>query len=514
MSKKAKVCFLLAGLLLIVLAVSQFMFNTWLNINSVLVYLAGALVVVGLLVDYKMYLEFFTMRTTKHGMNMGVMILVVVILLVCVNYLANLHNKSWDVTQEKLNSLSDQSTKVMDGLKNEIEVKVFNKGHESAEEKQKIKQTLNLYSDYSGKIKVRFFNPYVDNEAAMQYLANLPDRETSHSFVFIEYGGKRVRADAPFDEAAITSAMIKATRDGEAKIYFIKGHGEKDIDSEGDQGVKDLVRSLNESSFKVESLSLIDRKEIPKDATAIAIVGPSESYLDAELGWLKEFMQNGGHLFIALDPGQHSNLAAFVKTLGVEFQNNYVITVAPVVGGGPAVVLGRNFDGGSDITKSFPNGASFALFYLASEVKAAPNLPPTLKVVDLVKTDNFSFTMNDLKQKLTQRPKTEVVTLAVEAKGKTEDNKSGKDFQAVVFGDSDFLTNRSLQLGVNRDLGLNSFASLANQKDLLSIRPKLPKGTNLMLTGLARWGIILGGLALPIILFITSGVVWFRRRGA
>ena len=83
-----------------------------------------------------------------------------------------------------------------------------------------------------------------------------------------------------------------------------------------------------------------------------------------------------------------------------------------------------------------------------------------------------------------------------------------------MFGDSDFMINRSLLAGINKDLALNAFAELANQKDLLSIRPKLPKGSTLMLTRYSSLGLLMFTIALPLFLLITSGVVWFRRRGA
>jgi ABC-type uncharacterized transport system involved in gliding motility auxiliary subunit len=504
---------MVAFLMLVVSVAIKFMTELWLPINTLLLAIGFAFVIVAVALDHKLYWEFLTMRTTKHGMNMGALILVVFVLLVCVNYLASLHNKSWDVTQEKLNSLSDESANLIKGLKDDIEVKVFSKGNAPTEKKQEIHQTLNLYTDTSSHVKVRFVNPYIENDLAIQYLNDLPDRETAHTFVFVEHAGRRIRAEMPFDEAAITGAMIKATRQGESKIYFVQGHGEKEINGEGDQSVRDLSHSLGESSFKVESLNLLDKKAIPADATVIAIVGPSAQFLDAEIGWLREYMKNGGRLFLALDPGQHTNLANLTKSLGIEFENNYVVTLAPIVGGGPALILGNSFDRTSEITKNFPAGTSYSLFYLASEVKPAPDKAPGIQTQELVKADKYTFTLNDLRQKLTSKPETKPVTVAVSAKGKLDD-KEGKEFQAVVFGDSDFLSNRSLMVGVNRDLAMNSFASLAEQKDLLSIRPKMPKGTMLMLTGIAKFGIVIAGLTLPILLLITSGIVWFRRRGA
>ena len=57
---------------------------------------------------------------------------------------------------------------------------------------------------------------------------------------------------------------------------------------------------------------------------------------------------------------------------------------------------------------------------------------------------------------------------------------------------------------------MNAIAQLAQQKDLLSIRPKLPKGSMIVLTSIQRFAIVIGGLSLPLILFIASGVMWLR----
>ncbi|MGE0527621.1 MAG: GldG family protein [Bdellovibrionales bacterium] len=549
MSKMAKICFLGAFLLAVAAVVIQFMTGVWINLNSVLLGLSAGLVVLAIVLDWKLYWEFLTMRTTKHGMNMGALILLVIALLVCVNYLANKHNKTWDLTQERLNSLSDQTTKVLDQLKSDLEVKVFYKGAEAQEERQRVKQSLDMYQDASSKVKIHFINAYVDQQLALQYLNDLPDRDNAALFVFVEHDGKRIRAEQPFDEASITSAMIKATREGQSKVYFLTGHGEKDMESSEDQGLKEFVSALKEASYVVESLNLIDRKEIPQDASVVAIIGPSVPYLDAELDWLRGYVQRGGRLFVALDPGQRHNLANLTKTLGVQFENNFVITMAPIVGGGPATILGRTFEPGSDITKNFPSGSSFAVFPLVSQVSPASDRPPSIEVKELVRSDQYAFTMTDLSTPVRQKPDTKAVTVGVLTKGKVqglessadteaeggaakekqpkkegaeekstaetaEKADSAKEFEAVVFGDSDFVSNRALMLGVNRDLALNAIAELTAQKDLLSIRPKMPKGTMVTLTQAARWGVLIGGLSIPVLLLMAAGVMWFRRRSA
>ena len=50
-------------------------------------------------------------------------------------------------------------------------------------------------------------------------------------------------------------------------------------------------------------------------------------------------------------------------------------------------------------------------------------------------------------------------------------------FKVVIFGDSNFLTNSALNLGIHKDMALNIMSYLADRENLLNIRPKQPKGT-------------------------------------
>ncbi len=96
-----------------------------------------------------------------------------------------------------------------------------------------------------------------------------------------------------------------------------------------------------------------------------------------------------------------------------------------------------------------------------------------IEVKEIVKSDPNSFTVLDATKPIVPPKKTEAFTVAMTSKGPASE---GKSFAAVVFGDSDFISNRGMLAGINRDLALNAFAQLTNQADLISIRPKLPKG--------------------------------------
>lgn len=532
MSKWGKLSLLLSGLSVIILMATRYIIGGWIDLLYIPLALFFLGIILAVVADFKTLIEFFTMRTTKHGLNMGALILLMLGLLFSVNYLAVRFNKSLDVTEEKLNSLSEQSASVVDGLTDDLNIYIFYKGEEASQLKQAIQQNLSLYEESSSKIKIRAVNTYVENALAMQFLNDLTDKNRGEAFVFVEYKGKKVRVDldgpGQLSEEAMTSAIIRATRTGNKAIYFLAGHGEREISGEDPESLGQLVEALEGASYKVETLNFAQSPKIPEDANVIAVVGAVNPLLEAELDMLREFARTGGRLLIAADPGQSHNLALLTKSLGVEYKNNFLFNqISQIVGRGLATAIGLDYDPSAEITKKFKNG-EMTIFDLASEVIPAPGADADLTLKPLVKTHETAFSVSDVRN--AQRPNPDdlrqhtlgVLVEKVETVPSSEESKEGEEeepaskvgFAAVVIGDSDFMANKSLFQGLNRDLALNSFSYLAQESDLISIRPKQPKGTQLILTEYTQLGIVGAGVSLPLVLLIFSGVMWYRRRGA
>jgi len=82
-----------------------------------------------------------------------------------------------------------------------------------------------------------------------------------------------------------------------------------------------------------------------------------------------------------------------------------------------------------------------------------------------------------------------------------------------VFGDSDVATNTLLGFQGNKDLFLNSVAWLAQDADLISIRPKEPDDQRLLLTRNQQQNMLVLALLLIPGVFIVMGIrEWWSRR--
>jgi ABC-type uncharacterized transport system involved in gliding motility auxiliary subunit len=83
----------------------------------------------------------------------------------------------------------------------------------------------------------------------------------------------------------------------------------------------------------------------------------------------------------------------------------------------------------------------------------------------------------------------------------------------VAVGDADFASNALLGFQGNQDFFLNAVAWLAEDADLISIRPKEPENQSLFLSRQAQQNVAWLALVLLPGLFVVLGVVsWWRRR--
>lgn len=509
MSRLGKLLYLVAGLSIVGFVVARFILGgfvpaLWAPLGAFLLSFIGAIVT-----DRKMYIDFLTMKTTKHGMNMGGMILSVLAMLIAVNFFSIRHYKTFDFSLAKQNSLSDQSIKILQGLESELKITFFYKdGVEEAQQNRKSFQALvKKYQDISAKVNLDFVDVNKRPDLAEQYGVN-----KGGGVVFVEYKGKKNRIER-IEEQEITGAIIKAFREKDKIVYLVTGHAEGSLEDAKDPGGLSQLKGLLEGNrYQLRPLPLATKPEVPTDADAVLIVGPKQGFLDVEVSALEKYLQVGGNLFIAVDPSVDHGLTPLFEKVGIKLANNYVITVMQTAFGkvaDPSATPGTEFSTTNNITKVFGKN-EFVLFRMPQAVEKG-TLPAGVSFDDIVKTGDNSVGYPD--NKFEGEGQKGPFTLVGFLKGKLPGGS--KDFQLVVSGDSDFLNNQMLYRNLNRDLLLNSVLTLAKDENMVSITPKEITATQLTLTE-NKFYIFLFAfvIPLPLLMLLTSGVLWYKRRNA
>lgn len=509
MSKLSKISFLFAGISLVLMSIARYLIGEWVPFCWLALGLAVLFFLVGVIKDRHFLKEFFSMKTTKEGMSMGMLITLMLTLLIVVNYLGVKHYKTWDFSNAQTNTLSEQSIKLVKNLNSELKVLFFyKKGVEGNEEnRRQFRELIKKYQDANSDIKLDFVEVNERPDLAKDYGV-----DKGSGTVFLDYKGRRNRIEK-IDEQEFTSALVKVTRESNKTIYFTIGHGEKNLnESREGLGLGSLKLMLESNRYTVKELPLIENPKIPDDASAVVIAGPTQGFQDIELTALEEYLKKGGSLFVAAESQTNSNLEKLIKKIGVEFENNVVLNIVDTIMGrginqGPTTAT--VFSSTNKITKSFGRGEA-TLFRFPQSLKKA-TVPDGVTVDEIVKTklDSMAFANGQIRGD----GKEGAYTLVDEISGRWPGaDEKAKPFTMVVTGDIDFMSNQMLYQNLNRDLILNSVAALAKEESLISITPKEPLATKLSEnTSKFFFGMI---LPIPLLLLGTSISLWLRRRNA
>src|SRR5207247_1914953 len=108
-------------------------------------------------------------------------------------------------------------------------------------------------------------------------------------------------------------------------LYVTVGHGERTDEpiSPADQRstVAVLKEALKNLNYELRPLGVEQGlgSDVPKDAAAVLVLGPSEDFSKPEAESMAKYLQRGGRMLIAIDPEVGKKQEDLLGPLGVEF---------------------------------------------------------------------------------------------------------------------------------------------------------------------------------------------------
>ena len=255
-------------------------------------------------------------------------------------------------------------------------------------------------------------------------------------------------------------------------------------------------------------MALASQTQVPADCDVLVVPGPKKPLLQPEAAMIGKYLDAGGKAMLLVEPDSDPGLDEIFKAWKIEVGNNTVIDVSAagqMFGGGPYAPLVMKY-GSHAITKDF--GRTMTIFPIARSVKGGEN------GTSLLETSEASWGESELKAGSTPEMTEGKDLKGPLSLGVTASKTIGdKEARLVVIGDSDFATNRVLGFQRNGDLFLNSVNWLAQDEDLISIRPKGGTNRRVDLTGsqqnLLFWFLV---VLLPLAVIGTGAWVWWKRR--
>jgi ABC-type uncharacterized transport system involved in gliding motility auxiliary subunit len=455
--------------------------------------------------------ELLKARQTKYVAYVTLYIMVALAVVTVANVLADRYDKSYDSTANKQYSLSDQTIKVVKGLKQDATITYFAQDSQFGTAKNK----LDLYANLSPKVHVVYLDP--DKKPLLATQAGFKNLNTA----IVQIGANKNEAKS-LSEEDLTGAFIRDLKNTARTVCFVTGSGEHQIDDSGRSGFSRLKELIGKDDYQAKSIDLLQKAEVPSDCTVLVVGGPRGDYQQPEVDAIKKYVEDGGRALFLLDPplkigtqeiGENGALTSLLASWGVTPNKDLILDFNPVgqmVGLGPQVPLVTRYESHAIVNEMKGTATGFPLSRSldtknGDKTSVAKLFDSSESSLSTAKLDSDRIDPND--------PKNKKGPLTIAAAGTYSTGKDNSQGRFVVVGSSQWAANNFLAFNGNRDLALNTINWLSSDEDLISIRPKEPEDRKLTMTkSQVRWVGMTSLLLIPLIVIGTGISVWWRRR--
>ena len=500
----------------------------------------GVILVVAALFSSVNIREALSGQRGRFAINAILMVAAFTGIVVFVNFISFHNVARADLTASKQFSLALQTAQVLENLNQNVHAVAF---FVPERQDQAANQQLadDLMFEFERRSSRMFTYEFIDPESDPSR-AELYELSQFPSIVFqAEDSGQAVVLNVPpLSEQDLTSMLLIVTGEQQKKVYFVTGHGEKDAinpDPEDGQGFAFAARGVLADSYTVDTLNLAQVGVIPEDAAVLVFPGPSRNMSIQEFDSYDAWLKNGGRAIFLVDPPAPNSVRTLLEPWGIAVGDSTIVDPGSSLFGdirSPLIQSGH-YNLQTNITRDLdtvllPQSTPI-------EITVEPEkMPPWVEYIPLARSTVLSWKTNSPESETFNPAAGDqigpynlgVVVHACGIVGEEIDTVlrvAGRSRECVseggtrgpttlaIFGDSDFAGNRYSPYSTNLDFFLNAVNYVAEDYDLISIRPKPFAFRELVVTSqefdfirFSSW------FLLPAAIGMASIAVWWRRR--
>ncbi|HEX8699530.1 MAG TPA: Gldg family protein [Myxococcaceae bacterium] len=244
-------------------------------------------------------------------------------------YVATQLDETWDLSYFRTARPGESTRKIVQGLNEPLQVTLF---YPPANEVgEAVAQYFRELSQVSPQLQVERLDQAVEPVRArtLGITTNgvaVFSRGEKREVYTIGLEIERARGQLQKLDQEVQRRMLMVSRPRRL-VYFTTGHGERgdgrampnETPRAGIAQLKELMRSQNVDTQNISVAEGLGT-EVPRDATAVAIIGPTKEFLAEEVSALREYLAKGGRVWIALEP-EGPNHDALLEPLGLRYLN-------------------------------------------------------------------------------------------------------------------------------------------------------------------------------------------------
>ena len=505
------------------------------GIGAVLILLVG-------LSYFSQVLAAFFSRTGRYGVNTVIMTAAFFGLVALINYVAFENHVRSDTTATNQFSLAQRTRDLLDGLDRQISVTAYYPDQipsiEMLTRQGKVETTLSEFARRSGNFTYQFIDP--QKEADLARSQGVTAYET---LAVSAVGTDIIDLVQPTDgvysrlEQDLYTALLVATETQRKKVYFLSGHGERDITREAEDGYLKIREGLEVDNYEVATLPWAPVDEdvaVPDDAALLVIAGPTGELPTAHLNALNYYMagrypdgeprREAARIIFLAEPDTHDTFRAFLAFWGVIVTDSYIRDVEGSQPNAPRTLRVGIYNPQAPPEIVAPRGRPLNVAFMPGAAAVEPILEETNTRLPrpIAATTASARLIDDIERvdpvdddpQRVYFPAMYLDIIApVGGAAPTTQPPNNEIASMVVFGDSDFVSNRNVDRGSSAALFLNSANYLMGDFSLVSIRDRefVYREWNLdenefNFVRFSTW------LLLPGLMGIMAVMVWWVRR--
>jgi ABC-type uncharacterized transport system involved in gliding motility auxiliary subunit len=448
-------------------------------------------------------------RRLIYGTNALIAVISTFGILVILNFLASKSDVRFDLTDSKLYTVSGNTVDILNDLKSPVEIIAFFK--DSGADRGEFQDLIKDYTRRTDNIDVRIINPDKEPGIAKKYEIK------EYGSVVIAYDDQtiKMRLGDPISggitnnaEEEITNAILKLTKGINKTLYFLTGHGERDIEDDVEpEGLGVLHNALIDEGYNVRELLLPRGEELPGENSVIIVAAPTKAFSLKEIGAIKSYLGSGGKAVFMIEPRSGDEIVSMLTSYGIELSDDIIVDPSSKLEGGGdiAPIVGEYAH--HEITDDFRFATIFP-YSRSLEAGDTDGMSPTV----LAHTGEYSWSETDFEnfdQGVAQQDESDrtgpLGVLAV-----TENGERGR---IAVYGSVDFVSNIFFDFSGNRDLFLNTVNWVSGDENLISIRPKSAQEGKLTITNKQTNVIFFFTvIMIPAVVLFSGAAIWWKRR--
>jgi hypothetical protein len=449
---------------------------------------------------------FFRKKALSSGIQTILLICILVGAFIAINlFVDTLDIDDIDVTANKIYTLSDESKKAIENVKEDAKIYLFGFDEDST-----VTSLVKQYVDTNDHISYEILTEESNAGKVQEFGLSGQDGysivviETSSTYKLIDASSEFYSYDyttgqeVDLTEQTITNSILNITSEEKPIVYFLTGHDEYTTSEMGT-----INTYLANEAYTVSSLNLISKGSVPEDCNLLVILNPTSDFAESERDAIINYINEGGNILFTTDISLNGvsslpNVKAVLDLYGVEVDNaGYVFEQdSTKMASGAPYILMPDVSSSNNITADIYTDGYLVIPYAGRILYKSDEELENLNVTtdDLITSSSSSLFISDLYSNVYEASSSAESGSSVIASELTKVVKEAENdgdeivtSQLIVIANTVFASDYTVEgisttypvsyFGNNKDMFLDSISGLTKTEDGLKIRKDMSTST-------------------------------------